>query len=455
MPERRAGGARPLAPPASGRRSRPRPRLLFIAPVLPASGGNGLAMRAGLFLDALAADHEVDLLIVPAAAPPGPAVASRFVAGRTRRAVTLPVEGRADTHFGLILRLTDPVAREAALAAYPRPTLCRFATPQAVRDAAALFAGTAFDVVHVMRLYLAPFAAPYLDTAAGAGRPACVLDLDDDEPRARRRLGALHAARGEASAAAAQVGEARKYERLEQDTLPRFHRVFAASEQDASSVRGRVPGARVAVVPNAVRVPRAAAPRRRRARAFTLLFVGSMGYDPNVDAAEGLCREVLPRVRAAANRDVEVVIVGSRPPAAVTRLAEIPGVTVTGAVPAMAPYYARADLAVVPIRAGGGTRIKILEAFAHRVPVVATPMGAEGLDVSPGRHLLLGDGPEALAAACLRLLGDAALGRRLATEAGALVRRRYALPVVTRTIRTLYRDLRTPAARVDGAAAPA
>jgi glycosyltransferase involved in cell wall biosynthesis len=120
----------------------------------------------------------------------------------------------------------------------------------------------------------------------------------------------------------------------------------------------------------------------------------------------------------------------------------------------VAPYYDRADVVVVPLRAGGGTRIKVLEAFAHRVPVVATPMGAEGLEVSPGRHLLVGDGPDALAAACLRLLRDPALGRQLAADAHALVKRRYALPVVARAIRNLYRELRDVPAVVDAAGAP-
>jgi glycosyltransferase involved in cell wall biosynthesis len=438
-----------MATQASG--AGPRLRLLFISPVLPAPAGNGLAMRAGLFLEGLAADHDVFLLLVPVAAPADAVVSSQFVARRTRRVVTLPLEGRADSHFGLILRLTDPVARAAALTAYPRPALCRFATPQTVRDAAALFADTSFDVVHVMRLYLAPFAAPYLEAAAQTGRPACVLDLDDDEPTTRRRLAALHAARRDPTAAAAQTVEADKYERLEEATLLRFHRALVCSEIDAAAVIGRVPGARVSVIPNAVRVPADTGPRRL-ADVFTLLLVGSMGYGPNAAAAEELCREVLPRVRAAADREVRVMVVGSHPTPAVARLAEIPGVTVTGAVPEVTPYYGRADVAVIPVRAGGGTRIKLLEAFAHRVPAVATPMGAEGLDVLPGQHLLVGDGPDALAAACLRLLREPALGRQLADAAYTLVRRRYALPVVARAIRTFYRDLREAPAVVDGEA---
>jgi polysaccharide biosynthesis protein PslH len=406
-------------------------------------------MRAGVFLEGLAADHDIHLLVIPVAAPPEAPVDSDFVAQHTRRAVVLPLDGRADSLYGLIRRLTDPAAREAALVAYPRPALCRFATPQAVRDAAALFADARFDVVHTMRLYLAPFAAPYLEASAPSGRPACVLDLDDDEPRTRRRLAARHAARGDLEAAAGEAAEADKYERMEGAVVSRFDRALVCSEVDAAAVTGRVPGARIAVVPNAVRLPHDAPPRSAGA-VFTLLFVGSMGYGPNADAAVELCREILPRVRAAAAREVAVMIVGSRPPPSVARLAEIPDVRVTGDVPDVTPYYARADVAVVPIRAGGGTRIKLLEAFARRVPVAATPTGVEGVDVVPGRHLLVADGPDALAAACLRLLREPALGQRLAAAAHTLVENRYALPVVTRVIRSLYRQSPRRPAVVDG-----
>ncbi|MGE5233101.1 MAG: glycosyltransferase, partial [Acidobacteriota bacterium] len=101
----------------------------------------------------------------------------------------------------------------------------------------------------------------------------------------------------------------------------------------------------------------------------------------------------------------------------------------------LAPHYAWASAAIVPLRAGGGTRIKILEAFAAGVPVLATAVGAEGIDAADGRELLLGDGPEELAAACFRLHGDPDLHRRLVAAAGALVRERYSYEVVGRRIR--------------------
>lgn len=416
-----------------------RPRLLFIAPVLPAEGGNGLAMRAGLFLEALAANHEVSLLVVPVAGPVPPDGASAFVARHAVRTEILDLTGGVDSHLALIARITDPVARENALQAYPRPLLTAAATLDAVRSAATRFAGVPFDLVHVMRLYLAPFAAPWLDTSDRQRQPRCLIDLDDDEVRTRRALAALHEANGDAIAAGRDTREAERYAAFEREYLPRFDRVLVAAPGDRATLEARLSLKSVAVVPNAVHVPDIA--RHPRPAAWRLLFVGSLGYAPNSDAALTLCRLILPRLQASAGRPVNVQIVGSGPPPDVARLDELPGVSVAADVPSIAPYYVESRVAVAPVRAGGGTRIKILEAFAHGCPVVATRVGAEGLDIQGGVHLLVADEPERFAECCLELLAGDELAARLIESGGALVRSRYAIPVVRGQIAGLCREL--------------
>jgi glycosyltransferase involved in cell wall biosynthesis len=133
--------------------------------------------------------------------------------------------------------------------------------------------------------------------------------------------------------------------------------------------------------------------------------------------------------------------VGSHPPSPVVDLGRIDGVSVHANVPDVGPFYRRADAAVVALRAGGGTRVKILEAFAHGVPVVSTPVGAEGIDAIAGRHLLVGDDPAALAGACHQLLTDPVLAERLQTEAFALVSARYDVARIGDRIRTLVGEL--------------
>lgn len=414
--------------------------LLFISPVMPAATGNGLAMRAGVFLDALSADHEVSLLVVPVSGPVTATALPEFVVRRAARVVVVPLEGRADPLFRLITRLKDPGEQRAALSAYPKPVACRFATSETVSHAAGCFAGTRFDFIHVFRLYMVPFAMPWLRAGGENAHLMSVLDLDDDEPRTHQRLSALHSRRGEVEAAGLEASESDKYRRLERELLPHFDRILVCTVADRAELRHRLRVGVVEVIPNAVRMPARVEEvcDHREGEAFSLLFVGSLGYVPNADAVEFFCHEALPRLRASARCPVSVQIVGTDPGPGVLRLSEIPGVTVTGMVPSVDPYYAAADAVVVPIRAGGGTRIKVLEAFAHRVPVVSTSVGAEGLEVEDGKHLLIADAPDELASACLRLLRDPGLGKALAERASALLRSRYALSKVVARIRRLY-----------------
>jgi glycosyltransferase involved in cell wall biosynthesis len=421
--------------------SRGRRRLLFIAPVIPAESGNGLAMRAGLFLEALAADFEVSLLVIPVSRPAAAGDLQEFVASRTVRAVVLDLDGRADPHYRLLSRLKDPDQLLAAQLDYPRPWLDRFATSDSVREAAARFSDQRFEIVHVMRLYLASFARPYLE--AGEGRPACVLDLDDDETETCRRLGALHALRRDARHEALELAESRKFSEFERRWLPRFDHVLVCSARDRAALDRRLGLGPVHIVPNAIRLPAfTACPSASRDRGrLHILFVGSLGYFPNADAARFLSEEVLPRLRARTHRDVHVHIVGASPPDDVSRLASLPGVRVEASVADLAPCYAAAEVVAVPVRAGGGTRIKMLEAFAHGVPVVSTPVGAEGLDVEAGAHLLIADDANEFATACLRLAEDPDLARAQAARARTLVVSRYAHSGVSAGIRTLYRSL--------------
>jgi glycosyltransferase involved in cell wall biosynthesis len=167
--------------------------------------------------------------------------------------------------------------------------------------------------------------------------------------------------------------------------------------------------------------------------------VASHCYPPNIDAAQWLATAVAPLIRSAVPA-AEVRLVG-RPGENVTQLHR-PGVlTVVGEVPSMEEELAGASVAVVPIRYGSGTRVKILESFANRVPVVSTTLGAEGLDVEDGVHLLLADDPEELAAATVRLLGDRELRVRLSEAAEERYLDRYDGRLADQGVRRLVEDV--------------
>jgi len=164
--------------------------------------------------------------------------------------------------------------------------------------------------------------------------------------------------------------------------------------------------------------------------------VGAMFYEPNVDAVRFFAREILPRIRKQSPR-ARFVVVGRDPHPDIAALHDGDTITVTGTVDDVGPYLRQASVAVVPIRFGSGTRIKILEAFAHGTPVVSTTLGAEGLEVAHERELLLADAPEKFAAACVRLAGDGCLQESLAKQGLDLVRRRYQWQDVERQVQAL------------------
>jgi sugar transferase (PEP-CTERM/EpsH1 system associated) len=153
-----------------------------------------------------------------------------------------------------------------------------------------------------------------------------------------------------------------------------------------------------------------------------LVFTGSMDWLPNEDAMSWFTREILPKVRQTIP-EVSLAIVGRRPGSKIKKLGESdPGILVTGRVEDVRPYLAEGSLFVVPIRIGGGTRIKIFEAMASGIPVVSTTVGAEGLPVQHQHHLLLADSPEDFAQAVITLLRNTGLAAQIAGQAETFVK---------------------------------
>jgi sugar transferase (PEP-CTERM/EpsH1 system associated) len=231
--------------------------------------------------------------------------------------------------------------------------------------------------------------------------------------------------------------EWRKMRRCEIRACREADATIAVSEDDRHRLASAA-GVKVSAIPTGVDtayfapVPRPEVPAR-------LVFSGSMDWYPNEDAMLFWAESILPRV-ARQVPDVSLTIVGRNPSAKVRALADRPGIHVTGTVDDVRPHIADASLYVVPLRVGGGTRLKIFEALAMGKAVLSTTVGAEGLDVRPGTHVELADGADAFADAVISLLSNPSRRAALGRAGRALVEEQFSWPQVTRRFEALLAD---------------
>ncbi len=201
-----------------------------------------------------------------------------------------------------------------------------------------------------------------------------------------------------------------------------FKSCITVSEMDRRILLDANPTLKIDVIPNGVDT-HLYRPLPANQNTAHLLFIGKMSYPPCSDAALYFCREILPLIRQRA-KNAELWIVGREPPQEVMNL-EGDGVHVTGWVEDVIPYYERSSVCVVPLRAGGGTRLKILEAMSLGRPVVSSSIGCEGLDVRDGEEILIADTPEEFAEKTSRLLDDLKLRQSISIKARQLVENQY------------------------------
>ena len=386
-------------------------KILVISMILPWPQDEGARMRAGQTVRALCEAGDVDLYCIH---------------GTSRTPEPPPVP--SNLHLRRLRIQPRPAAGRWARRAWIRPggpPQMVAGWKQSLRADLQGWADDPYDLAWIIRA--APPAAVGFPTACPV-----VVDLDDleDQKALERRATTTGMRSMTLRIDAARWG--RWQDRLARKAVS----VAICSQED----RARIGYPNAVVIPNgyesAEPVVRAAAPG---AGPPTLLLQGKLIRPPLLDAATILVRDVLPAVRRSLpEATVDLVGTADR---RVRALAEFDGVRVHGRVEFMAPFLESAGLVAVPMRWGSGTRIKILEAFAHRIPVVASTIGAEGLDVVSGRHLLIADEPEAFAAACVQILRDPDLARRLTDEAHALYEERYRWAPIRAQIGELARSV--------------
>jgi glycosyltransferase involved in cell wall biosynthesis len=227
--------------------------------------------------------------------------------------------------------------------------------------------------------------------------------------------------------------------RAEARSLARFDHCLVVSDDEARWLEPALSAGKLSLVENGVDCA-SMQPLAEPMVGDELLFIGVIGYPPNSDAVLYFCKSILPIIRRVVP-EIRLMLVGDAPPAEIRALASAADIVVTGAVDDPVPYYARARVCVVPLRAGGGTRLKILEAMALGRPVVTTSIGCEGLAVADGEHLLIGDTPDAFAQSVIRVLRDAPLRERITIAARRLVEERYDWPIIASKLLRIYHAL--------------
>jgi polysaccharide biosynthesis protein PslH len=386
-------------------------RIVHLTPELPyAPGGSGGSTRQFHLLRRLA-EHGHEVTVVSPVHPSQAEGSARLAEAGVRLAAVRRPDSRVRETLGALARrpsLLPALAREPVLA-WQVDVFWTALRRLAARELESVRP----DVITVEHDWAAAW---HRALPAGVPRALTLQNLSWGyyEARARPATGA---------ARLALRAEAARFRRFDAAHLDAYDLLIAMSELDREGAAA-VTRTRCVAIPNGVDLRDwPAAPQPPPGAAPLVLFTGTLSYPPNAEGLEWLLRDVWPRVRERAG-DARLRVIGRDPPAAAQRLAG-PEVELTGWVPDMRPHFAEADVIVVPILSGGGTRLKVLDGLASARALVSTRPGAEGIDVVDGEHVLLADAPEDFAARTAELLADPARRAALATAGRRLAEQRY------------------------------
>jgi glycosyltransferase involved in cell wall biosynthesis len=389
---------------------------LTARPPFPLNAGNRI--RTFHLLRRIAKHHEVTLLTAAEGAADRAALDS--LAGlvpRTRvQSATVPPRGARPRVLGrALLNPVDPLPY--TWAAFRHPALSEL-----VRST---LGGTSFDLVHCDSVQVSH------TIPDGLGVPL-IFNAHNVEHVILERL----APRVPAHLRPVVRWQAAKTRRAERAALRRFDAALAVSDIDRRGLQELVPGIPVHLVPNGVDLA-AFVPSRQPTSPTLMLFTGALDWLPNGDAATFFVREVLPRIRRTIPT-AEFRVVGRNPSPALASELRVDGVSLLGSVDDVRPHLAEAGLFVVPLRIGGGTRLKILEAWAMGKAVLSTSVGAEGLPAENHRNIVIEDDPAGIAERAVSLLRDASARRALGVAGRQTVEREFSWDHIARLLMEAY-----------------
>jgi len=395
-------------------------RLLFLTPQLPSPTRQGAAIRNWNLMAELAKSYQIDLLTF---ADPG----EEDIA---------PPQGAVVVPWQRLVRVPTPrrtlLRRLKVLVTSPNPDMAdRLWSIPYLRQLSALLASERYDIVQAEGIELARYLLLIARYRLPDYNPLLVFDDHNAEWLLQRRAAWTDLRRPRRWPLALYSAiQQRRLRRFEARTLASADLTVCVSPADAAALQPLAPDRPLIVAPNGADVHYYSPARIPRERPrFDVIFSGTLDYRPNIDAVVWFVTEVWPIVtRRPADRrgrTPRLALIGRNPPQEVTCLVVNQGVTVTGSVADDRPYFAGATVYALPMRYGGGSRLKLLNALAMGCAVVSTTAGAEGVAVRHDQHLLIADSAADFAAAITRLLADAELRARLGGAGQAFVREQY------------------------------
>jgi len=396
--------------------------LLFVAPRLPFPTDTGARIRTlNLLRQAIRSGAKVVLLA--------------FTFGDQSKEVLLARQEGCRVITTPLKDSITPIACFKSLAKGLPLSVAKYRSPVMARRLVELINEEKIDVVHFDHIHMGQYGG------LCKGVPF-IVDEHNVECLILRRLADKEA---NPFKKALLIREYKAMARLEKDVCLKAHRILVVSEKDAGNLKavcGR--DVRTEVIPNGVDVsyfyPSAPTPMVETSSRpeEILVFTGSMDWLPNSDAIIYFCRQILPLIWEK-KPDVRLYVVGKNPPSAVKQLAfSDKRIVVTGGVPDVRPYVAAAKAFIVPLRIGGGTRLKILEAMSMGKPVISTTIGAEGIQTKDGLDIILADEPGDFAKKTVALLESADVRKEISSAGRKLVQEHYDWQVVGRRLVSVY-----------------
>jgi polysaccharide biosynthesis protein PslH len=403
--------------------------ILILAPYPPYPPRGGGALRIYHLLKGLAAQHQVTCLT--------------FAPNEAAVAALAPLRDycRVETVLGPPPRTLQQ--RALTTLASPLPDMAhRNASGDYAAALRALLAHEAIDVIQAESIEMAQF----LLAVSGVGKaiPLRVLDEFNAEYLLQKRT-ALNDLRGARSVRKLAGGlyslvQWFKLAAYERQMLQGYHHTLVVSAEDRLALQRLHRAASLPIIPNGVDTDHFSPTHnaQRTTHNARLVFTGTLDYRPNIDAVRWFAEMVLPLVRAQ-QPEASFVVVGRNPAPAVQALHNGTSIEVLGEVPDVRPYIASAAAYLVPMRIGGGVRLKLLEALAMEAPIVSTGLGAEGVEgLRDGEHLLLADSPQPFAEAVVRLFNDRQLAHQLGRAGRTLVQASYDWQAIVPRLMEVY-----------------